>query len=140
MHTRAERGLAHGRDAGQPPGAAAVAPRRRRLALYEPLIRKWLGRHPALAAEIDDLTQDILAVLVRKVPEFRHQRAGSFRRWLRVVTANRVKEFWRARAARPAAGGDEVEGLLAQLEDPHGELSRRGTRSTTATLPAACWS
>lgn len=94
--------------------------------LYQPLLRCWLACQPALRGEADDLIQDILQSVVRKLPEFRRQRDGSFRRWLRVITANRVSLFWRQRDKEErAAGGDEGALLLAQLEDPDSLLSRR---------------
>jgi len=95
--------------------------------LYDPLIRQWLGRWGLQASDADDLTQDVLTVLVRKLPDFHHdQRAGSFRSWLRAITANRVRDFWRARAHRPLATGDQhLADTLDRLEDPHSDLARR---------------
>jgi len=55
--------------------------------LYEPFIRRHLS-DPALGADTDDLVQEVLAVLVRALPSFRRGRDGSFRAWLRTVTAN----------------------------------------------------
>jgi RNA polymerase sigma-70 factor (ECF subfamily) len=97
---------------------------RRLLAIYEPFIRRFL-RDPALRADVDDLVQDILAVLVRELPGFRRQRCGSFRAWLRTVTVNRANAWWRQRAGRPAAaGGSAAADLFAELADPDGGLSR----------------
>jgi RNA polymerase sigma-70 factor, ECF subfamily len=92
--------------------------------LYRPLIRQWLARVPGLGGEADDLTQDILAILVRELPGFERRREGSFRAWLRVITVNRVRSFWRDRRRRPQAGGGDAEQFLASLEDPGSELSR----------------
>lgn len=93
--------------------------------LYEPLLRGWLGRDAAVRNEADDLIQDILKSLVQKLPDFRRQRAGSFRRWLRVITVNRVNLYWRQRRGQPLAeGGNGAEARLAQLEDPDSPVSR----------------
>ncbi|HEV3261471.1 MAG TPA: sigma-70 family RNA polymerase sigma factor [Gemmataceae bacterium] len=94
--------------------------------LYSPLIRNWLRRYALHAADADDLTQDVLGVLVRELPQFHHDlRPGAFRRWLRTVTVNRIRNFWRARKARPMATGDsDFEHVLDQLEDPDSGLSR----------------
>jgi RNA polymerase sigma-70 factor (ECF subfamily) len=97
--------------------------------LYRPLIRHWLMRDPSLREEADDLVQDVLAVLVRELPNFDRERLGSFRRWLHTVTVNRLKHFWRSRRHRPHPLGDSsAESLLAQLEDPASELSRQWDR------------
>jgi RNA polymerase sigma-70 factor (ECF subfamily) len=105
------------------PDAASWA---RLVDLYTPLIRGWLRRHALQDSDADDLTQEVLAVLVREVPNFRHDlRRGAFRRWLRQVTVNRLRVFWRSRRDRPAAGAAaDLGSVLDQLEDPHSGLSR----------------
>jgi RNA polymerase sigma-70 factor (ECF subfamily) len=98
---------------------------RRLIDLYTPLIHGWLRRFGLQPSDADDLTQEVLGVLVRELPQFRHDlRPGAFRRWLRTVTVNRLREFWRGRDRRPdeAAGGPDD--LLAQLADPDSSLSR----------------
>jgi RNA polymerase sigma-70 factor (ECF subfamily) len=93
--------------------------------LYTPLIRTWLRRHALQDSDADDLTQDVLGVLVRELPNFRHDlRRGAFRRWLRQVTVNRLRVFWRSRRARPLAGDPDLGPVLDQLEDPDSGLSR----------------
>jgi RNA polymerase sigma-70 factor (ECF subfamily) len=94
--------------------------------LYRPLIRHWLRRDPQLGEEAEDIVQDVMHVLVRELPGFRRQRNGSFRRWLRTVTAHRVLAHQRARRHRPVAlGAPHEECPLAQLADPNSELSRQ---------------
>jgi RNA polymerase sigma-70 factor (ECF subfamily) len=94
--------------------------------LYTPLIRHWLGRASLQASDAEDLTQEVLTTLVRELPNFRHDgRPGSFRVWLRLITVNRLHEFWRAQRHRPDATGDTgLAEMLARLEDPASELSR----------------
>ncbi len=90
--------------------------------LYTPLIRGWLGRYGVQPADLDDLAQEVFGTLLRELPHFRHDlRRGAFRRWLRTIAVNRLRNAWRAR--RTHAGGDP-EPLLAQLEDPASDLSR----------------
>jgi RNA polymerase sigma-70 factor, ECF subfamily len=100
---------------------------RRLVEMYTPLIHGWLRRHADLQAnDADDLTQEVLASLVRRLPRFRHNhRPGAFRAWLRTVTVNCLRDFWRRRRGRPwaAAGGDPAR-LLAELEDSSSGLSR----------------
>jgi RNA polymerase sigma-70 factor (ECF subfamily) len=65
--------------------------------LYTPLLFHWarrigLGDHDAV-----DLVQDVFALLVKELPEFRYDRHKSFRAWLRTVTVNRWRENKRHR-------------------------------------------
>jgi RNA polymerase sigma-70 factor (ECF subfamily) len=90
--------------------------------LYTPLIHSWLRRHAVQSADVDDLTQEVLRCVVRALPEFEHDlRRGAFRRWLRTITVNQLRSFWRHR--RPEVTGDAAE-WLDQLEDPSSNLSR----------------
>jgi RNA polymerase sigma-70 factor (ECF subfamily) len=87
--------------------------------LYSPVLHAWLGAAGLQPADRDDVTQRVLEVLVRRLPEFEHNgRPGAFRAWLRGITVNLLHEHWRA---RPQAGADSA---LAQLADPAGGLSR----------------
>ncbi len=88
--------------------------------LYTPLIRDWLARYAVPDFDADDVVQEVLEALVRELPHFRHDlRRGAFRRWLRTITVNRLRNCWRARRSRPVATGDsDFEKILDQLEDP----------------------
>jgi len=86
--------------------------------LYTPLLHVWLGSAGLQPADRDDLTQRALEVLVRQLPTFQHTgRTGAFRAWLRGITTNLLREFWRTRPT-PAS-----ESVLEQLADPGGRLS-----------------
>jgi RNA polymerase sigma-70 factor, ECF subfamily len=95
--------------------------------LYTPLIRGWLRRQALPNQDADDVVQEVLAVVVRKLPQFeREPRTGSFRRWLRSITVNCLRDFWRAGRHRPRATGDsDFLQVLQQLEDPNSALSRQ---------------
>jgi RNA polymerase sigma-70 factor (ECF subfamily) len=87
--------------------------------LYAPLLHAWLSSAGLQSADRDDVSQRVLEVLVRCLPEFRHSgRTGAFRAWLRGITTNCLREFWRDR--HTAA----TESVLQQLSDPDGRLSR----------------
>jgi RNA polymerase sigma-70 factor (ECF subfamily) len=89
------------------------------VALYTSLLQRWLHTAGLQAADADDLTQRVLEILLRRLPEFEHNgRPGAFRAWLRGITVNLLREFWRR---RPAPGSGSV---LDQLEDPRSNLSR----------------
>jgi RNA polymerase sigma-70 factor (ECF subfamily) len=97
--------------------------------LYLPLIRSWLSRVPGVRDEVSDLSQEVLVVIVRELPAFERRRDGAFRAWLRQITVNRVRAFWKARHRQPVAGlGDEADRLLAQLEDSTSDLARQWDR------------
>jgi RNA polymerase sigma-70 factor (ECF subfamily) len=98
----------------------------RLLDLYTPLMHRWLRTANLQPSDADDLVQEVLAVVVRKVPEFRHDgRAGSFRAWLRAITVHRLRDYWRGRYAHaPPAAPDQLGPMLSELEDPHSSLSR----------------
>lgn len=52
---------------------------RRFTELYEPLIRGWLRRKDCLSQDADDVVQNILAVIVRRLNDFEHNgRTGRF--------------------------------------------------------------
>jgi RNA polymerase sigma-70 factor (ECF subfamily) len=94
--------------------------------LYTPLIHGWLRRHAVRPQDADDLVQEVLGVVVRELPHFEHDRRPSaFRCWLRTITLNRLRAFWRAQRTRAAtAGYGDAEDRLRELEDPDGSLSR----------------
>lgn len=98
--------------------------------LYTPLIRDWLRRYGLQASDTDDLVQDALQVVIRELPNFRHDlRRGAFRRWLRTITTNRLRTHWRKQRSRPVATGDsDFDQVLNQLEDPDSQLSREWDR------------
>ena len=53
--------------------------------LYAPLIYHW-ARHQGLnATDAADLVQDVLAMLIAKLPEFNYDPTQRFRGWLRTV-------------------------------------------------------
>ncbi len=89
------------------------------LAIYEPLLRRWLRGASLQPADLDDLTQQILTVLVRKLPSFVHNgRPGAFRAWLRSVALRETADFHRRRAALPPLREtDELDALPAPLDE-----------------------
>jgi RNA polymerase sigma-70 factor (ECF subfamily) len=98
---------------------------RRLVDLYSPWIGQWVNRAGLQGPDADDLVQEVLGVVVRRLPEFEHNaRVGAFRAWLRTITVHCLRAFWRARRPRPvAAGTPDQLGVLDQLEDPHSDLS-----------------
>ena len=100
---------------------------RRLVELYTPLIHGWLRRHGVTMTDADDLTQEVMAVVVRELPGFEHNlQRGAFRNWLRTITVNRLRMLWRSRQSRPIATGDsDFLKMLDELEDPGSNLRRQ---------------
>jgi RNA polymerase sigma-70 factor, ECF subfamily len=103
---------------------------RRLVDVYSPLINTWLRRHGVSTEDAEDLTQEVLEVVVREVSRFRHNgRIGAFRTWLRTITINCLRQSLRSRRSRTeATGSPEITEMLDQLEDPGSNLSRRWDR------------
>jgi RNA polymerase sigma-70 factor (ECF subfamily) len=81
--------------------------------LYTPLLCHWGQRLGLKGPDLDDLVQDVFAILVRELPEFHYDPRKTFRGWLWTVTVNKVRQ----RKRQPAAGRQAAEGLLEELPD-----------------------
>jgi RNA polymerase sigma-70 factor (ECF subfamily) len=88
-------------------------------AIYTSLLHAWFRAAGLQATDRDDLSQRVLEVLVRRLPEFEHNgRPGAFRAWLRSIAVNLLREFWRRQ--RPPGSAS----VLDQLIDPRSSLSQ----------------
>ncbi len=95
---------------------------RRLDAVYTPLFRAWLRPRGLQPADLDDLIQNVLTVVHRRLTDFAHNgRPGAFRTWLRAVVGNVLRDHYRANGRRHPALGQ----LLDDLADPASELNRR---------------
>lgn len=68
--------------------------------IYAPLIYYWCRQHGVTGQEVADLVQEVLLLLVRRLPEFEYDPKQRFRGWLRTVTANRVRDLQRKQTGR----------------------------------------
>ena len=94
------------------------------VAIYTPLIRGWLRRHAQLDDDAEDIIQDVLAVVVRRIPEFhREPRVGAFRAWMRTITINCFRDAWKSRRRVKPAANSQIDEFLQQLADPTSGLS-----------------
>jgi RNA polymerase sigma-70 factor (ECF subfamily) len=84
--------------------------------LYTPLLYRWARRTGLQESDAADLVQDVLGLLVRKLPAFRYDCRGSFRRWLRVVTLNRWRETLRRAGTALRTNCEELD--QAAVADP----------------------
>jgi RNA polymerase sigma-70 factor (ECF subfamily) len=100
----------------------------RLVGLYRPLIFNWLRRQGLPHDATEELTQDVLMSVFRGLATFAHPgQPGAFRGWLRVITANRGRAYWRANQPR-APGGSDFHEQMHQLEDPHSAASQQWDR------------
>jgi RNA polymerase sigma-70 factor (ECF subfamily) len=113
--------------------------------LFAPLLHYWAGRLGLQPHDAADLVQDVFVVLVRKLPEFRHDDQHSFRGWLRTVLINQWRD--RRRRAVASAGADEiaVPDPLLEVEEAEyrSHLARQALRlmqrDFQPTTWKACW-
>lgn len=94
--------------------------------LYRPLVYGWLRRNHVAHHDAEELTQDVLSTVFQELPAFSHSgRTGAFRHWLRQITVNRARGFWRAGRLRKAArGSSSFRSMVEQLADETSKLSR----------------
>lgn len=81
--------------------------------LYTPLLLHWAHCSGLQEADAADLVQEVLTLLLQKLPTFHYQPGGSFRSWLKALTLNKWRDGCRRRAVRPV----EVS-LAGQAEPP----------------------
>jgi RNA polymerase sigma-70 factor (ECF subfamily) len=88
-------------------------------AIYRPYIRGWFRYRSVPEDDAEDLTQQVLLVLSRELPTFKHTgRTGAFRRWLKCTAIFEEKVFWRKRSAREkSAGGSDFQMQARQIKD-----------------------
>src|SRR5215469_10244739 len=75
--------------------------------LYAPLLHRWarrLGLHDQDAA---DLVQEVLVVLVRKLPDFRYDPSRSFRCWMHTLLKNKWRDGRPPHKLLPLPGGED---------------------------------
>jgi RNA polymerase sigma-70 factor (ECF subfamily) len=94
---------------------------RRLFDLYTLFIRRWLERQDIPPADVDDLAQEVCAVIARELAQFNHSgRPGAFRLWVRTIAMNRLRGYWRVKRTAPVPrDGQDLDGL----EGPESPLS-----------------
>ncbi len=90
--------------------------------LYTPLLYAWARRLGVMSQDIPDLVQDVLTVLVQKLPEFTLDPHKRFRGWLWTILRNKWSDDCRRRrAAPPEAAGACLAELPGRTEDADAE-------------------
>lgn len=95
------------------------------LACYTPFLRSILLARGIELNDLDDVMQNVFAVVVRRIPEFERLRTGSFRTWLRAICANCLREHFRKhRGADRGTGESKMADFIRELADPASDLSQ----------------
>jgi RNA polymerase sigma-70 factor (ECF subfamily) len=83
--------------------------------LYSRRVYRWCRRRGLQPADAANVVQEVLRSVARKLADFDHDHAGaSFRGWLRRITDNKVRDFYRglSREVNAAGGSDAYRRLM----------------------------
>ena len=85
--------------------------------LYSPFVYSWCRRKGLQSADAADVVQEVFQAVFLGIAAFRRDRPGdSFRRWLRTIRNNKIRDFWRRGTQKACAtGGTAAQLQLAQL-------------------------
>lgn len=99
---------------------------RRFVQLYTPLLYYWARRVGLPSDDAGDLVQEVLVVMVQKLPDFSYDPRQSFRGWLRTITLNKWRERCRSYAAAPGISAANLSDIaLADNGDSFEETEYR---------------
>lgn len=104
--------------------------------LYEPFLVARLRRYGLQHCDELDLIQEVFAVVLRRLPEFRHNgKSGAFRAWLRAIVALTTKHSFDQQKRRPIVDLGEWATQLADDGSPQSaEWDREHDRYVTERL------
>src|SRR5437763_15688962 len=92
---------------------------------YGARIYAWCRKWGLQEADAQDVTQNVLLKLARKMGEFTYDPSRSFRAWLKTLTHHAWSDFLESRA-RPALGsGDSQQADLLQSVEARDDLVQR---------------
>ncbi|MBM79765.1 MAG: hypothetical protein CMJ78_04115 [Planctomycetaceae bacterium] len=93
--------------------------------IYRPIVYRWLLRYNLQSSDADDLTQNVMSIVSGKISGFEHNgHVGAFRKWLRTITSNQAKAFFRSGRLQPKATGSTTFLEMAeQLGDDSSPVS-----------------
>jgi RNA polymerase sigma-70 factor, ECF subfamily len=96
--------------------------------LYEPFIRRFIRMDARLAADADDVCQEVMRKIVSHLSHFQRSCEGSLLCWLKTVTVNEVSAYWRQKMRQRNVGGGTNNLLIESLMDPTNSLSEEWDR------------
>lgn len=85
--------------------------------LYAPLVYHWCRRLNLPDQDAADIFQDVFQSVAANIDSFRkEQSTDTFRGWLRIITHNKVQDYFRRQGRQPQAqGGSEASFRLSQI-------------------------
>jgi RNA polymerase sigma-70 factor (ECF subfamily) len=88
-------------------------------ALYGPVVYRWCRQTGVPRDDAPDLVQEVFAGIALHVADFRRDRPGdSFAAWLRTITHNKIRDYYRSRRGRPMAQeGTDAQAQLLEVPD-----------------------
>ena len=92
---------------------------RRLVAIYSPIAYRWCRRAELQPDDAMETVQEVFKSVVSSVEAFRRDRPGdTFHGWLRTITRNKIRDFFRGQHRRPAAlGGSDAQRRFVELPD-----------------------
>ena len=86
--------------------------------LYAPMIYSRCRHHWGLEpSDAENVGQEVFKSVSKSINNFRRQREGSFRKWLRVIIDNKCRDHFRKNSLAVAEGGTRAHDLIAAVED-----------------------
>jgi RNA polymerase sigma-70 factor (ECF subfamily) len=118
--------------------------------VYGPKIYGWCRTWGLQEADAQDVTQNVLVKLAKRMRTFAYDPAQSFRGWLKTLTHHAWSDFWSGRRQVEAAGGASGsaaleavaarEDLVARLEEAFdGELLEQAMLRVRLRVAGSTW-
>jgi RNA polymerase sigma-70 factor (ECF subfamily) len=113
--------------------------------LYTPMLYHWACRVGLQEADASDLVQEVLILLMRKLPVFEYDPRQSFRAWLLTVTQNKWREICRRRQPLANEGPDTLAEVAAKETadideaEYREQLIQQALRLLRHEFPASTW-
>ena len=119
--------------------------------LYGSLVYSWCRQKGLGAEDAADIVQEVFRSVASHLNSLRLDRPGdSFRKWLKAITHNKIRDLWRRQRREPQAqGGTAAQMVLAQqaeVESPEAEeqteinyLLRQATELVRSEFEPATW-
>lgn len=87
--------------------------------IYSPLVFHWCRIDSGLSPDdAADVMQDVFRSVAKSIASFRKKGSGTFRGWLRTITANKIRDLIRKRRGRiDAIGGSVWQHQLEELPE-----------------------
>ena len=121
--------------------------------LYGHIVLSMCRRAGLQGADRADVFQEVVLAVARHLAALRHDRPGdTFRGWLRTITRNKIRDYYRRRKGRPQArGGTDAQQQFLQVpelsepshpsgpEQSDSSLSRRALDLVRAEFENRTW-